>query len=65
MFEKVVLVLMCSHPQLLFSIVEVFNTDQYLANGDTGHNSLVLESEGREEVLNELRNVFMGFHIAM
>ncbi len=56
---------MCSHPQLLFSIVEVFNTDEYLANGDTGHNSLVLESEGREEVLNESRNVFMGFHIAM
>ena len=66
-FEEVAFVLMYSHPQLLFSIVvvEVFSTDERLANGATGHNPAVLEAEGREEVLNKARNVFMGFHIAV
>ena len=55
--------LMYSHPQLLFSIVvvEVFSTDERLANGATGHNPAVLEAEGREEVLHKARNVFIGF----
>ena len=42
-----------------------YDGKQYLrANGVTGHNPAVLEAEGREEVLNKARNVFMGFHIA-
>jgi hypothetical protein len=66
-FEEVAFVLMYSHPQLLTSIVivEVFSTDEHLAKDATGHNPAVLEAEGREEVLNKARNVFMGFHIAV
>jgi hypothetical protein len=47
---------------LLFIIVvvEVFSTDECLANVATGHNPAVLEAEGREEVLNKARNVFIN-----
>jgi hypothetical protein len=44
----------------LSTVVEVFSTHERLANGATGHNSAVLEAEGREEVLNKARNVFIN-----
>ena len=55
--------LMHSHPQLLFSIVvvEVFSTDERLANGATGHNPAVLEAEGREEVLMMMMSFICSF----